>query len=191
MPTSRLEFHPLTRDRWEDFVSLFGERGACGGCWCMWWRLEKKAFDAGKGEGNRRAMKRIVDSGESPGILAYAAGVPVGWCAVAPRDRYPRLARSRILAPLDDLPVWSVPCFFVAKPWRRRGVTVALLGAAVRFARSRGAKRLEGYPVAPRRGEIPAAFAYTGLPSAFERAGFREVARRSETRPILRREIRR
>ena len=156
----------------------------------MWWRLEKKAFDAGKGARNRRAMKRIVDSGEAPGLLAYAGGVPVGWCALAPRDRYPRLARSRVLAPVDDRPVWSVVCFFVAKPWRRRGVTVALLEAAAKFARSRGARILEGYPVAPRGAEIPAAFAYPGLPSAFEKAGFREAARRSETRPIVRREIR-
>mgnify|MGYP001765320119 CR=1 FL=1 len=157
----------------------------------MWWRLEKKAFDAGKGARNRRAMKRIVESGEAPGLLAYAGGAPVGWCAVAPRDRYPRLARSRVLAPVDDRPVWSVVCFFVAKPWRRRGVTVALLEAALKFARRRGARILEGYPVAPRAGEIPDAFAYPGLPSAFEQAGFLEVARRSETRPIVRRQIRR
>ena len=156
----------------------------------MWWRLEKRAFDAGKGARNRRAMKRIVDSGEAPGLLAYSGGVPVAWCALAPRDRYPRLARSRVLAPVDDRPVWSVVCFFVAKPWRRRGVTVALLEAAAKFARSRGARILEGYPVAPRGAEIPAAFAYTGLPSAFEKAGFREAARRSEARPIVRREIR-
>jgi len=157
----------------------------------MWWRLDRKTFDAGKGAKNRRAMKKVVDSGEVPGILIYRGGVPIGWCALAPRERYPRLARSRVLAPVDERPVWSVVCFFVAKPWRRRGITRALLEAAVAWAGEHGARIVEGYPVVARRGAMPDAFAYTGLPGAFERAGFREVARRSETRPIMRREIRR
>jgi len=185
------EFHPLTADRFDDFETLFGERGACGGCWCMWWRLDRKTFDAGKGAKNRRAMKKVVDSGEVPGILVYRSGVPIGWCALAPRERYPRLARSRVLAPVDERPVWSVVCFFVAKPWRRRGITRALLEAAVAWAGEHGARIVEGYPVVARRGAMPDAFAYTGLPGAFEKAGFREVARRSPSRPIVRREIRR
>jgi GNAT superfamily N-acetyltransferase len=183
------EFHPLTADRFTDFETLFGERGACGGCWCMWWRLERKAFDAGKGAKNRRAMKKVVESGEVPGLLVYRDGVPIGWCALAPRERYPRLARSRVLAPVDERPVWSVVCFFVAKPWRRRGITKALLEAAVAWAGKNGARIVEGYPVVARRGAMPDAFAYTGLPQAFESAGFREVARRSETRPIMRIEV--
>lgn len=181
-----LEFRPLTEDRFADLAALFGERGACGGCWCMFWRLSRQAFEAGKGAGNRRAMRRIVVSGGVPGILAYAGGTPIGWCAVAPRASYPRLERSRVLAPVDDEPVWSVVCFFVARPWRRRGVTVALLRAASEHAARHGARIVEGYPVVPRTGPIPDAFAYTGLPSAFVKAGYREVLRRSEIRPIMR-----
>ena len=130
-----------------------------------------------------------MKTGESPGILAYADGQPVGWCAVAPRQAYPTLARSRVLKPVDERPVWSVTCFFVAKGFRRQGVTTRLLEAAAKFAKSRGAKIIEGYPVEARKGQMPDVFAYTGLPSAFRQAGFAEVARRSPTRPIMRREL--
>ena len=100
----------------------------------MWWRLSKREFDTQKGEGNRRAMKAIVDSGLVPGILAYHEGQPVGWCSVAPREEFPRLERSRILKPVDKQPVWSVVCFFVDKLHRHRGVcrTVARGGSGVR-----------------------------------------------------------
>ena len=181
-----LEFHPLTPRRWTDLEALFGERGACGGCWCMFWRLTRAEYEKRKGAGNRRAFKKIVELGKAPGILAYAGGTPVGWCAVAPRIDYSTLARSRVLAPLDEQPVWSVTCFFVARPLRRRGMTVELLRAAVDFARRKGAKIIEGYPVEAQKGKMPDVFAYTGLPSAFCKAGFVEALRRSPTRPIMR-----
>lgn len=181
-----LRFHPLTPNRWPDLERLFGNRGACGGCWCMWWRLSRSEFEKAKGEGNRRAFRRIVASGSRPGLLAYAAGEPIAWCAVGPRGSFPVLDRSRILAPVDDEPVWSVTCFFVARPYRRKRITVRLLEAAAEFARRRGAKILEGYPVEVRSGNMPDAFAWTGLVGAFRAAGFSEVARRSKTRPIMR-----
>lgn len=182
-----LRFSPLTPRRWRGLETLFGERGACGGCWCMWWRLKRSQFEKQKGQGNKRALKRIVDSGEVPGLLAYAGREPVGWCALAPRATYPVLDRSRILKPVDDKPVWAVSCFFVARPFRRRGVTAQLLRAAADYARKRGVKILEGYPVDPKKGWMPDAFAWTGLAAAFRRAGFVEVLRRSPTRPIMRR----
>ncbi len=181
-----LEFHLLTPERWQDLEALFGERGACGGCWCMWWRVKRSQFEKQKGEENRRAFKEIVDSGEIPGLLAYAEGQPIGWCSVAPREDFPVLDRSRTLKRVDDQPVWSVVCFFVAKPFRRKGVTAELLRAAVEYARERGAKIVEGYPIEPKKPDMPAPFAWTGLASTFRRAGFVEVLRRSETRPIMR-----
>jgi len=186
--TEAIEIHPLTPERWSDLVALFGERGACGGCWCMWWRLPRSEFDARKGASNRAAFRRIVAGGREPGLLAYRGGRPVGWCAVEPRDRYPALARSRVLAPVDDRPVWSITCLFIERSHRRRGVSVALLRAAVEHAMARGASVVEGYPVVPKTGRMPDAFAWTGTLAAFERAGFREVARRSPTRPIVRAE---
>ena len=184
--SAQLEFHPVTPERWDDLAALFGERGACGGCWCMWWRLTGKQFEEQKGQGNREAMRRIVQSGEVPGILAYADGLPVGWCSIAAREAFPRLGRSRILAPIDDLPVWSVVCFFIAKSSRRHGLMIRLLEAAVARAAAQGAEVVEGYPVEPKKPRIPDAFAYTGLASSFRKAGFVEVLRRSETRPIMR-----
>lgn len=187
--TPRLEFHPATPDRWRDIVKLFGPRGVCAGCWCMWPRLTSAEFRRGAGAPNRRALQRLVRAGRRPGLLAYAAGEPVGWCALAPRTEYRRLETSRVMAPVDDRPVWSVVCFFVNREWRGRGLTVKLLGEAARYAAAQGARLLEGYPTDPRSRQS-AAFVWTGLASAFETAGFREVARRSPTRPIMRRALR-
>lgn len=181
-------FHPLTADRWADLETLFGERGACGGCWCMWPRVPRAEFERGKGAANRRAFRRLVLEGDAPGVIAYHDDRPAGWCAIGPRAGMARLETSRVLEPVDDRPVWSVVCFFVARPHRGRGLSVALLEEAVRFARARGATIVEGYPVEPRGPARAAdAFVWTGLPSTFRRAGFDEALRRSPTRPIMRR----
>jgi len=177
---------PLTPERWPDFEDLFGPRGACGGCWCMFWGLPRKDFMSTRGDVNRMLQKQNVDSGLTPGLLAFIDQVPVGWCAVAPRQEIPGLARSRILKPVDDQPVWSVTCFFVHKDHRRQGVTIALLKGCIGFVAASGGVIIEGYPVEARQeNEVPV-FVYTGLASAFRQAGFSEVARRSEKRPIMR-----
>lgn len=184
----KLTIRPLTPSRWRDLEKLFGRNGACAGCWCMWWRFPAARWRAQKGSGNRKAMRSLVKTGPPPGLLAYSDGQPVGWCAVAPRASYGRLCNSRVLQPVDDKPVWSVTCFFVAREYRRRGVSEQLLKAAASFARKCGATMLEGYPIEPKR-EQPDIFVYTGLASAFRKAGFEEVVRRSPTRPIFRRAI--
>ena len=186
--SSQLSFHPLTPDRFGDFERLFGPRGATGGCWCMYWKLRGKAFDEHKGDANRQMQKSVVDAGTVPGLLAYADSQPIGWIAVEPRGAYPRLAHSRVLQPVDDQPVWSVTCFFVAKKYRRGGIMVELLKAAVEHVRAHGGKIVEGYPVDVQK-DMPAPFIYTGTASAFQHAGFKEVARNTPTRPIFRFEI--
>jgi GNAT superfamily N-acetyltransferase len=184
--SAEFTFYPLTPDRWPDLEALFGARGAVGGCWCMWWRLKRSEYNQQKGDGNRQAFKDLVSAGTSPGILAYSGEKPVGWCALAPREAYPALERSRVLKRVDDLPVWSVTCFFIAKPYRRQGLTVRLLEAAVEYAGSQGASIVEGYPEDPVSDDQPSPFVFTGLASAFKKAGFKEVLRRSEKRPIMR-----
>ena len=186
--TSKLSFRPLKRNLWPDLEELFGPRGACAGCWCMFWKLRGKAFDEARGIETRLMHKSIIDSGTPTGLLAYLHGEVVGWVAVEPREAYERLAYSRILKPVDDQPVWSVTCFFVAKKHRRSGITVELLKAAVEHVRAHGGRVVEGYPVETQK-DMPAPFVYTGTASAFKKAGFKEVARRSPTRPIFRYKI--
>jgi GNAT superfamily N-acetyltransferase len=143
-----------------------------------------------KGSVNERAFRELVETGPSPGLLAYAGHQPIGWCALAPRSDYPRLAKSRILKPVDEQPVWSITCFFVARPYRRKGLSASLLEQAAHFAARHGARILEGYPCEAKTG-YPDVFYYTGLANAFRKAGFREVARRSPHRPIMRRVLKR
>lgn len=152
----------------------------------MAWRLPRAGYEAGKSGANRKALRRLTRDRVPPGILAYRGAEAVGWCAVAPREAYDYLDRSRVLRPIDDEAVWSVSCLFVAKPYRRQGLSVELLRAAVRFARRHGAGIVEGYPVIPGSDAMPAVFAWTGTYSAFVAAGFGEAGRHSEKRPIMR-----
>jgi len=184
-----LEFHPLIPERWRDFTRLFGKRGAYGGCWCMWWRSTRREFEARQGAGNRRAMKRLVDSGHVPGIIGYDDEMPVAWCSVAPREEFSSLERSRVMKRLDDTPVWSLVCCFVAKSHRRQGVIHELVRAAVDHAARHGATVVEAYPTAPRGKRLPPVSSFMGVPEVFARAGFVECARPSAARRIMRRTI--
>jgi len=165
----KMTVKPLTKKTWKDFENLLGSRGACGGCWCMTWRLKSADFEKKKGEGNKRAMKRLVEKGEQIGIIGYVGKEPVGWCAVAPREKYIRLENSKVLARIDDEPVWSISCFFIGKDYRRKGLSSVLLKAVIEFCRKlnkiksrssgKKVKILEGYPSVPYNKNIPAAFA--------------------------------
>jgi GNAT superfamily N-acetyltransferase len=152
----------------------------------MWWRLKRSQFAKSTGHKNKRMMKRIVDSGHVPGILAYADGNPVGWCSVANREAYPVLERSWTLKRIDDKPVWSVVCFFAARPFRGKGLMTSLLKAAIGHARNHGAKVVEGYLVEPAGRRMSGSEGFTGVASTFKKAGFVEALRRSPGRPIMR-----
>jgi GNAT superfamily N-acetyltransferase len=190
----QIETHPLTPDRWRDLAALFETSSTTRHCWCMWFRQSTVDYRANGGETNKRAFKRIVErsaaptSAPPPGVLAYIDGAPAGWCAVAPREEYTRLARSRTLKPIDDQPVWSVTCFFISSQARRQGVGHALLAAAFELAAAHGAKIVEGYPLVPGR-KLRSDEAYVGVTSLFEKAGFTEVARPSDSRAIMRRAL--
>jgi len=181
-----LEFRPLTPDRWPDFERLFGPHGAYGGCWCMWWRTSRSQFERVGNEGNRVAMKQVVDSGQVPGIIAYADGQPVAWCSVAPREQYASLNRSPVLKRLDDKPVWSIVCFFVAKEYRGRYLTAELIRGAIDYVRKQGGQIVEAYPTQPRSGRLPPVSSFMGLPAVFEQAGFVECARPSKSKVVMR-----
>ena len=181
-----VEIFPLDINRWEDFVRLFGERGACGGCWCMSWRLKKSEFELGKGEPNKYSMKDIVYRDKPAGVLAYVDDKPIGWCAVAPREVYKRLENSKVLKRIDDKPVWSITCLFISKVFRRKGISTELIKGAIEYAKSNEANIVEAYPVFPYGDNVPDAFLWTGIPIAFESAGFTEVKRRSKWKSMMR-----
>ncbi|WP_319022467.1 GNAT family N-acetyltransferase [Meridianimarinicoccus sp. MJW13] len=178
----------ITPADWSGFQTVMGPKGGCGGCWCRLWRVPKKVHDADKGDGNRDAMRALFDSGAVPGLLAMDGATPVGWISVAPRTEFPGLKASRILQPVDDLPVWSVSCFLVMPPYRRQGLSVHLLQAACAFASERGAPAIEGYPI-DGKDKYPPVYGWTGFAGAYRSAGFTEIARRSRTRPIMRKSL--
>jgi GNAT superfamily N-acetyltransferase len=155
----------------------------------MYPRLRHRDYVAGKGAMNRRRLRALVARGEVHGVLAYVDGEPAAWCSLGPRSTFISLAKSRVLAPVDDRPVWSIVCFYIGRPHRRRGLSTRLLEAAAAYAARRGAVLLEGYPHDRGRAPLPDAFAWHGLLTSFERAGFAEVARRSAGRPIVRRAL--
>ena len=185
-PKIKLTFKPLTISTWNDFVQLFGERGACGGCWCMSWRQTPADYKKLKGEKNKKAMKKLVEREEQIGIIAYDGDKPMGWCAVAPREQYIKLQASRVLKPIDEQKVWSIPCFFLAKEYRRQGLSSEILKGVIAYCKKKKIKILEAYPIIPYSDNMPAVFAWTGMLSSFLKAGFVEEKRWSKVRPIVR-----
>ena len=181
-----LEIYSLDSSRWDDFEALFGAKGGCGGCWCMSWRLKRSDFERQKGNANRLAMRTLVERNEKVGILAYIDGKPIGWCAVARREVYLRLENSKVWKRIDNQPVWAITCFFIAKSYRRKGISFELVKGAINYCNANHVKVIEGYPVVPYGDNIPAAFAWTGIPTVFEKAGFVVAERRSQSKPMMR-----
>lgn len=184
---SHLTFEPLSRSNWGKFVQLFGERGACGNCWCMWPRLRKQDFQEGKvNDGNKSAIKELVWAGKPTGILGFYEELPIAWCAFAPREDFLKLENSRVHKRIDNQPVWSIPCFFIDKNFRRQGVSVELLKGVIRYARTEKIGIIEAYPTIPTQEKLVDSFAWIGLYRSFELAGFQIVDRTSKNRPMVR-----
>jgi GNAT superfamily N-acetyltransferase len=184
---SQLTFEPLTQKNWDKFVQLFGKNGACGNCWCMYYRLSKPDYQIGKSEeGNKRAMQELVMSNKPAGLLAIYEGLAIAWCAFAPREDFIKLEKSRVHKRIDELPVWSIPCFFIDKNFRKHGVSTALLKGVIKYAKENGIKVIEAYPTIPTTETLPDSFAWIGLFKSFDRAGFEIADRTSKNRPMVR-----
>ena len=186
MNNENLEFHPLTPDRWDHFEDLFGERGAYGGCWCMWWRKTRRQFEQDGNEGNRADMRSLVEQGLVPGMLAYKRERAIGWCSIAPREQFGSLERSPVLRRLDDEPVWSLVCLFVEDEFRREGVAEALVAAALEYAIDQGAEIVEAYPTTSGSADLPPVTSYMGFAPLFERLGFEVCAQPSQSKLVMR-----
>lgn len=184
---SKLEVEPVTRNNWHKFVNLFGPKGACGNCWCMYYRLSKADFNEGKvDDSNKRAIKEIIWNEKPVGLIGLIDNQAIAWCAFAPREDFVKLEKSRVHKRIDNKAVWSIPCFFIDKKFRRSGVSVQLLKGAIEFAKDAGIKIIEAYPAIPTQDKIPDSFAWIGLYKSFERAGFEIVDRTSKNRPMVR-----
>jgi GNAT superfamily N-acetyltransferase len=180
-----LTIRPLTPDLWPALEDLFGENGACNGCWCMYWRIGG-AYRRRPREQNKQAFREVVERGPPPGLLAFDGDVAVGWCQLTPRDTLPWLDHVWRLERVDDVPVWSLSCLYVRKGYRRRGVTSALIVAALEAARRAKAPALEAYPL---DADLTPSASGTGYASTFARAGFTTVARHVPPRPIMRHDL--
>jgi ribosomal protein S18 acetylase RimI-like enzyme len=190
LPKTSWTLRELRKDDWPNVRVLFGKNGACGGCWCMHWRLPKggKAWEAAKGEPNRRALKSLLAEGKVRGILAFDGSIPVGWCSFGRRVDFPRTETVKAYRRDDIENVWSINCFYVKKEYRRRGLVFLLAEAAVRAIRKCKGRVIEAYPVTLTQDgrKLPPAFSYTGPEIVFQRLGFREVQRLAPTRPLYR-----
>jgi GNAT superfamily N-acetyltransferase len=190
-PADALTVRELSKATWDDFTDVLGKNGGARGCWCMHWRLSIAEWMAGKGDGNKRAMRKLADRKSPPGVVVYRGTTPVAWCSLGPRTSFPRLERSPLLASIDDEPVCAIACVFVHKKYRGTGLLPAILDAVCAYATENGYTTAEGYPIEPRDGRRAGSdTAMTGIASAFCDAGFHEVARPRKDRPIMRRALR-
>lgn len=184
---TQLTFEPLTKSNWHKFLTLFGDRGACGNCWCMYYRLSRSEFHEGKSDdGNKNAIKEIVWENKPTGLLAIYEGDAIAWCAFAPREDFIKLEKSRVHKRIDNKKVWSIPCFFIDKRFRRSGISVELIKGVISYARMNDIKIIEAYPTIPTKEKLPDSFLWIGLYKSFERAGFEIVDRTSKNSPTVR-----
>ena len=181
-------------ERWPDLEAVFNAKGCsvARGCWCMYYRVSGKGVLTRPGENrstsSKRALKKLAAHDPPPGLIGYRGQTPVGWISLGPREDYAKLARSPVMKPVDEQPVWSIVCFVVPSEFRRQGVTRELLAGAVRYAKKRGVKRLEAYPVDRTEPSAPDA-SWFGFKRIFDEAGFDEVARRRPGRPVVRLQV--
>ena len=165
------ETHPVTPDRFEDFADVVNPNRRASHCWCLSHRLPANQIEE-LGHGSReQAMRRLCERDHPPGVVTYRDGLPVGWCSIGPRDENPRLMRSRVIHPIDDVAVWTIICIVVRGGHRRRGVTEPLLEGAVAWAAEQGAPAVEAHPVDP-PGRMDTTMAFVGTRAMFERVGF-------------------
>lgn len=188
----KLIIQPLTPERWPDLEAIFNAKGCsiARGCWCMYYRQtgaqwSEQPESSTRTEARRSALLKLAVQGPPPGLIAYQSGTPVGWVTLGPRSDFVRLAKSPVMKPVDDKPVWSIVCFVVPSQYRGQGVAHALLKGAITFARQNGAKLMEGYPI-DKPGRSVDGFIWHGVKSMFDAAGFGEVARRKPQRPVMR-----
>ena len=184
-----IKLKPLVKENWKDFENLMGEKGGCGGCWCMTFRIPSREFEENKFEGNKKLMKELVHTKRPTGLIGYIDEEPVGWIALAPREDYLKIEKSRSLKRIDDKPVWSMTCFYVKKEYRRKGVSGRLIQLVQAYAKKQKIKVLEAYPVVPYAEKVSPPFLWTGVLSSFINNGFKIVRQNGKSKAMVRYEL--
>ncbi len=197
--TPELSIVPANEASWDDLQTVFGTRGEPSLCQCQRYRMAPGESWRSVGAEELGFRLRAQTDSANPesetttGLVAYLDGEPVGWCAIAPRSVHARLRRN-CRVPWEgraedkaDEGVWAVTCFVTRTGFRRRGISRALAGAAVGFARERGARALEGYPMltTPEQ-EVMWGELHVGSRNIFATAGFAEVSRPTVRRVVMR-----
>jgi len=180
---------PLTSENWEKFEALFGRRqGANGGCWCMWWRLPRPAWQTLTKDERRAAFKNLVKRGERVGVLLFEDKLAIGWCAVTPPGALPTFERSHISKPIDETKAWRASCFFIKAGYRGKGYMQQLLRGAIWFAKRCNAPALDAFPqvIGSRTGYIDA---FMGVDTSFHACGFKKIEPRGKFRCAMRIEL--
>lgn len=187
-------FKEASPELWKDLENLFGENGACAGCWCQFWRVPKggRAWEIAQGEYAQKAMRSLFKTGEITGLLAFDDKKAVGWCSYGPRTDFPRTETMKAYRRNDIEKIWSINCFFIDKKYRKKGLAREMLKAALNYLKKSKVKIVEGYPVPlTKAGEkLPPAFSYTGPLTIFEEAGFEIIQRLSFSRPLVQKTLR-
>jgi GNAT superfamily N-acetyltransferase len=196
-PAEKLTVVPANEASWDDLVAIFGTADYSGRCRCQRLKIVGWIWRDSTPE-QRSAMLRVQtacgdpDAAATSGLVAYLDGEPVGWVAVEPRTAYPKLRTSRVpwagrREDKDDDDVWVVTCFVVRKGYRGRGLTYPLARATIDFARERGARAIEAYPMITQPGkEITWGELNVGARQVFEDAGFAEVSHPTPRRVVMR-----
>ncbi|GAA1671428.1 hypothetical protein GCM10010977_16530 [Citricoccus zhacaiensis] len=168
------ETHPVTPDRFEDFADVINVNRRDRHCWCLSHRLRAPQIEELGGGDRETAMRRLCERENPPGVVTYRDGIPVGWCSIGPRAEIPLLAASKLMRPVDEVPVWNIICVVVRSGHRRQGVTARMLEGAVAYAASRSAPAVEAHPVDP-AGRMDLTMAFVGTRSMFKNVGFRVI----------------
>ncbi|WP_246567649.1 GNAT family N-acetyltransferase [Polymorphospora rubra] len=196
VPADRFAVVPANEASWDDLVAIFGTADA-GRCQCQRFKVAGWIWRDSTQEGRTARLRVQTGCGDpaaptTSGLVGYVDGEPVGWVAVEPRTAYPKLRTSRVPwsgrdEDRDDPGVWAVTCFVVRKGWRGRGLTYLLARATVDFARDRGARALEAYPMITEPGkQVTWGELHVGARQVFEDAGFAQVSHPTLRRVVMR-----
>lgn len=181
----QLTFSILSENTWNDLQELFGEKGACGGCWCMTPRLSSAEYNKNKGDKNKKLFLQLIKRCEPLGVLAYYDKKPIAWCSVSPKSTLKQMKNSRIMDLTPDEDTWSIVCLFIKKEFRMKQISSVIIKQAVDYAFRNGAKTVEAYPVISKNDKMPDVFAWTGIWKSYAKAGFKKVKQVSETKLIM------